>query len=88
MPAPMRMTPSASDIVLSSSSPPMKIAGEMSRMNLVTHRPTSVEPATIVADGSATSSAAKSSSDAGTSSRLPPAPISTRLPSRIAASLR
>ena len=30
----------------------MKIAGEMSRMCLVTHRPTSVEPATMVAPGS------------------------------------
>ena len=37
----------------------MKTAGEMSRMCLVTHRPTSVEPATIVAAGSAASSVAK-----------------------------
>ena len=79
------MTPSASEIVCSSSRPPMKTAGEMSRMNLVTHSPTSVEPATIVAAGSACRAAPRNRRPrpARAAAALP-SPISTRLPSRIA----
>ena len=47
----------------------MKTAGEISRMNFVTQSPTSVEPATMVAFGSASRIAAKSSTLAGTTSR-------------------
>ena len=48
----------------------MKTAGAISRMNLVTQSPTSVEPATIVASGSSTSTSARSSTLAGSDQAL------------------
>ncbi len=65
----------------------MKTTGEMSRMCLVTHRPTSVEPATMVEPGSLSNMAAKSSTFAGTTSRFLSEPISTRAQSCMASSL-
>ena len=64
----------------------MKTAGAMFRMNLVIQSPTSVDPATIVAFGVSSSTAARSSTLAGTTTRSSPVVMSTRAPSSSAAS--